>query len=89
MGGGRKTLSIQLHLVEKNLKYVFLSRALVMNLCFLDTQNSSRVDMQVPGKNETCIRVVLTGNLSALPQEKTQMQQLLCHMQHQPLISHL
>lgn len=65
------------------------SRALVMNLCFLDTQNSSKVDTQVPVKTGTCIWEVLTGNRSALQQEKTQMQQLLCHMQHQPFISHL
>lgn len=85
----KKTPPIQSHLVERNLEYVSLSRALMMNLCFLDTQNSSKVDTRIPVKTGTCIRVMLTGNISALSQEKTQMQQLLCHMQHQPVISHL
>lgn len=78
----KKTRSIQSYEVERNLECLSLSRALVTNSCFLDMQSSSKAEAQVPAKTVTCIGVVLTGNRRALPQ-KAQLQQLLCHVQHQ------
>ena len=78
----KRTPTIQSHEVERNLKCLSLSRALATNLCFFDMRSSSKVEARVPVKTGTCISVVLTGNLSALPQKKAQLQQLLCHMQH-------
>lgn len=69
----KKTPSIKSHEVERNPEYLSLSRALVITLCFLDMQSSSKVEAQVPDKTGTCTRVVITGILSVLPQKKAQL----------------
>lgn len=69
----KKTPSVKSHEVQRNPEYLSLSRALVTNLCFLDMQSSSKVEAQVPDKTGTCTNMVLTGNLSVLPQKKAQL----------------